>query len=88
MSWFRKKTDDSPKPTKAGVGDVTIDDVDAALQRAEAIEADKAERRRERQLKKFHRELKKKRERQAKLVAPILLAVSVLVSLLLFLLGK
>lgn len=68
--------------------DLTIEDVESAMAEAEAIEAEKERKKQERLEKKRQRELKKKREQQMKLVAPLLLATSLLISFGLYLLGR
>lgn len=61
-----------------------IDEAEAEdiIARTEEIEADKEAKKLEREQRRLEKELKKKREFQEKLVAPILLIVSIIVSVI------
>jgi len=67
--------------------DLTIADVEQAMEKSKEVEAEKALKKREREERKRERELKKKREKQEKFVAPIILIVTILVSYLIYLLS-
>ena len=51
---------------------------------AEEVEAEKDRKRAEREAKKREKELKKQREKQEKLVAPILLLITILIAMVLY----
>ncbi len=59
-------------------------DYDKFRRHAEEIESEKERKRAEREAKKKEKELKKKREKQEKLVAPILLLITILIAMMLY----
>lgn len=63
-------------------------DAELAMQHAEEIEQQKAEKRRERLRRKLEREHKKKWQRRQKLVAPMILLFSILISALVWMMGS
>ncbi|HYD34952.1 MAG TPA: hypothetical protein VD999_02700 [Vitreimonas sp.] len=63
---------------------VTLAELEAAEERAQEIEDEREAKKAEREEKKRLKELKKKREAQEKLVAPFLLFLSIVVSLVLY----
>jgi hypothetical protein len=67
--------------------DLTIADVQQAMEKSQEVELEKERRKREREERKRERQLKTKREKQEKFVAPVILILTILISYLIYLLS-
>lgn len=86
MGWFGKKIE-AEELTEPGEQEL-VEQLDDLQQTTEEIEAEKEAKRLAREERKFLKEVEKKRKQRERFIAPILLIISIIISLILWVMNR